>query len=324
MSTVIKRVCLGLCGVLLAGACAPLPDKVPAVLTQYLDALVARDFNTAYGLTDLALAAPNGAATALSAGSFAAYETAHTVTAYRVSEVTGDPANADQSRARVTVTIEGKDHTRYWAISGGRVVVPRQPVRLISHGAAIPSLTIDGVSVTLSPQYAPDAAPAGRGGTWTYPVLVISGPHSLDIGPGAITAAVSLKTRAMAVDPDQYTPEPDFLLDPSPTAAAASAADAALADWARHCGVHCDARNCLSADNPAPFSADARTPTITAHEVYGPGTALSTISHDTPVVRVVATVFRRATRESVDVGFLVGFVAAGPAVYAGCADITAA
>jgi hypothetical protein len=136
------------------------PPSSPGDPRLAFDAALHRhDYRRAYALTDLHLLKVSGASSALTLAHFTAWERAHPTPGLNLEQ--------------------------------GLVHIPTTDVHITAPTGPLPSLAVDGVSAPLRAQRA-----SGKGGaavwTYRYVVVVISGPHSLTVGTGPVTAARSL------------------------------------------------------------------------------------------------------------------------------------
>jgi hypothetical protein len=124
------------------------------------DAAVRRhDYKAAYALTDLGGIQIVGASSAITLAHFAAFERAHPL--------------------------------HNLTLNDGTVHVPTTDVTISAHTGPLPSLTVDGVAVPVHAARVRSRAPAAAW-TYNYVVVAISGPHTLAVGAGPVTAARSL------------------------------------------------------------------------------------------------------------------------------------
>jgi hypothetical protein len=123
------------------------------------DAIHRHDYRRAYALTDLPLLKIVGGSSAVRLTYFTAFVRAHGVGG--------------------------------WAVVQGLVHVPTTNLHVTATTGPLPSLAVDGVGVSLHTQRVQGrhAAAAWR---YTYAVVVVSGPHTLTVGPGPVTATRAL------------------------------------------------------------------------------------------------------------------------------------
>ena len=143
-----------------------LPSEQPvpppgSPLSAFNAALRRHDYKQAYALTDLTLLTVQGTA-ALDIRSFTAFVRAH--------------------------------HFQGLALSQGLVHIATTSLRLTAPTGPLPSLAIDGVPVPLRASRVRPASAAQY--IYRYAIAVISGPHTLGIGAGPITAARALQVSA--------------------------------------------------------------------------------------------------------------------------------
>ena len=124
------------------------------------DALHRHDYRRAYALTDLPFLTIKGGSSAVTLAHFAAFVRAHGL-------------------GRLTV-------------EQGLVHVPTTNLRVTAITGPLPSLAVDAVGVSLVAQRVKTAGVAAAAWRYTYVIVVISGPHSLTVGTGPVTAARSL------------------------------------------------------------------------------------------------------------------------------------
>ena len=135
------------------------PRPVTGTLALFNEAVRHHDYLTAYGYTDLGDVQIPLSSSAITSAHFTAFEQAH--------------------------PLHGL------ALSGGILHVPTTNLRLTATTGPLPSLAVDGVGVPLRAQPVQGGhAPAAW--RYTYTVVVISGPHSLAVGPGPVTASRAL------------------------------------------------------------------------------------------------------------------------------------
>jgi hypothetical protein len=129
------------------------------------DAAVHRhDYPRAYALTDLPLLKVVGASSAATLPYFTAFERAHPLRGLTVEQEV--------------------------------VHIPTTNLHITAPTGPLPSLAVDGVPVVLRAQRVGAGRPAAALWRYRYVVVVISGPHTLSVGSGAVTAA-----RSIAVGP---------------------------------------------------------------------------------------------------------------------------
>jgi len=138
------------------------PQKQPPAsspLAAFKEALKHHDYRRAYALTDLTALTISGGSSAVTLAHFTAFVKAHGL-------------------GRL-------------ALDQDLVHVPTKNLRVTATTGPLPSLAVDGVSVSLLTQRVETSAGAA---TWryTYVIVVISGPHALTVGPGPVTAGRSL------------------------------------------------------------------------------------------------------------------------------------
>jgi len=128
-------------------------------LAAFNQALKHHDYRRAYALTDLSVLQVSGGSSAVTLTHFAAFVKAHGL-------------------GRLT-------------LDQGLVHVPTTNLHLTATTGPLPSLAVDGVSVSLLTQRVKGGAGAAAW-RYTYAIVVISGPHTLTVGPGPVTAGRSL------------------------------------------------------------------------------------------------------------------------------------
>jgi hypothetical protein len=74
----------------------------------------------------------------------------------------------------------------------GLVHIPTTDVHITARTGPLPNVAVDGVAAPLRAQRASGGKGVAALWTYRYVVVVISGPHSLTVGPGPVTAARSL------------------------------------------------------------------------------------------------------------------------------------
>jgi len=129
-------------------------------LVAFNEALKHHDYRGAYDLTDLSVLKISGASSAVTVAHFTAFVKAHGL---------GRPAVED-----------------------GLVHIPTTNLRLTATTGPLPSLTVDGVGVSLLEQRVKPRGGAVVIWRYTYVVVVLSGPHSLSVGSGPVTASRSV------------------------------------------------------------------------------------------------------------------------------------
>ena len=135
------------------------PSQLQNPRAAFDDAIHRHDYRRAYAQTDLSVLKIVGGSSAVTLAHFAAFVEAHGVGAW--------------------VDIQGLVH------------VPTTNLHVTATTGPLPSLAVDGVGVTLRAQGVQGGrAPAAW--RYTYAVVVISGPHSLAVGPGPVTASRAL------------------------------------------------------------------------------------------------------------------------------------
>jgi hypothetical protein len=164
----VKRALLALAAVLVLANVAVVVVRTqkeqkqpPAIslLAAFNEAVKRHDYRRAYALTDLTALTISGGSSAVTLAHFTAFVKAHGL-------------------GRLTLDQD-------------LVHVPTTNLRLTATTGPLPSLAVDGVSVSLLKQ--PVKAKAGAAAwRYTYVIVVISGPHALTVGPGPVTAARSL------------------------------------------------------------------------------------------------------------------------------------
>ena len=129
-------------------------------LAAFNDALHRHDYRRAYALTDLPLIDVKGGSSALTLAHFAAFARAHAF---------GKPT-----------------------LEEGLVHIPTTSLHVTALTGPLPSLAIDGVGVRLLVQRVKAGRVAAAIWRYSYAIVVISGPHTLTVGPGPVTAARSV------------------------------------------------------------------------------------------------------------------------------------
>jgi hypothetical protein len=124
------------------------------------EALRRHDYRRAYGLTDLSLLKIVGGSSAVTLAHFTAFVKAHGVGG--------------------------------WAVVQGLVHVPTTNLHATATTGPLPSLSVDGVGVSLRAQRVKAGRVAAAAWRYTYALVVISGAHSLTVGSGPVTASRSL------------------------------------------------------------------------------------------------------------------------------------
>jgi len=138
------------------------PPTTTDPLAAFNAALRRHDYKRAFGLTDLSLIIVQGASPAIDVRYFSAVARSH-----RFADLT---------------------------LSQGLVHIPTTALRLSAPTGPLPSAAIDGVSIRLRASRLRAKGPAAY--TYRYSIVVISGPHTLTIGAGPVTAARTLEVRA--------------------------------------------------------------------------------------------------------------------------------
>jgi len=123
-------------------------------------ALRRHDYRRAYALTDLPFLKVSGASSAVTLAYFTALERAHPLPGLTLEQ--------------------------------GLVHIPTTDLHVTALTGPLPSVTVDGVLVRLIARRASGGKAVAAMWTYRYVVVVISGPHSLTVGPGPVTAARSL------------------------------------------------------------------------------------------------------------------------------------
>jgi hypothetical protein len=136
---------------------APLPGDPRAAFTA---ALHRHDYRRAYALTDLPFLKVEGAASAITLAHFTAF-----VRANRFGRL---------------------------SIDQEVVHIPTTDLRITASTGPLPTFAVDGVSAPLRAQRVGGGKASAALWTYRYVVVVISGPHSLTVGPGPVTAGRSL------------------------------------------------------------------------------------------------------------------------------------
>ena len=135
------------------------PQPTLSPLAAFEAAVKRNDFKAAYALTDLGGVQVVGGSSAITLAHFTAFERVRPLRDLKVNE--------------------------------GTVQVPTTDVMITAPTGPLPSLTVDGVATPLRQQ----RLKVGRTAiAWTYhyAVVVISGAHTLTVGPGSVTAVRSL------------------------------------------------------------------------------------------------------------------------------------
>ena len=138
----------------------PRPSPSVDPLAAFHTAVTRHDYRRAYALTDLPLLKVSGGSTAVTFAHFAAFGRAHTFGRLSVEQ--------------------------------GLVHIPTTDLRITALTGPLPSLSVDGVAISLRPQRVSAGRVAAAAWRYTYAVVVISGPHSLTVGPGPVTATRSV------------------------------------------------------------------------------------------------------------------------------------
>ena len=129
-------------------------------LASFNDAIRRHDYRSAYALTDLRLLKISGASSAVTLAHFTAF-----VQKQRLGRL---------------------------AAQQGLIHVPTTDLRITATTGPLPSLAVDGVGVSLLAQRVSAGRVAAAAWRYTYAIVVISGPHSLTVGPGPVTAVRSV------------------------------------------------------------------------------------------------------------------------------------
>lgn len=136
----------------------PSPSIDP--LAEFNTAVTRHDYRRAYALTDLPLLKVSGGSSAVTFAHFAAFARTHAL--------------------------------ERLAVEQGLVHIPTTDLRITALTGPLPSLSVDGVGVSLIAQRVKAGPVAAAAWRYSYAVVAISGPHSLTVGPGPVTAARSV------------------------------------------------------------------------------------------------------------------------------------
>ena len=128
--------------------------------TAFDAALHRHDYRRAYALTDLPLQKVVGGSSAVTPPHFIAFARAH-------------------SFGRLT-------------IEQGMVHIPTTDLHVMALTGPLPSVAVDGVRISLLAQRVKAGRVAAALWRYTYGIIVISGPHTLTVGSGPLTASRSL------------------------------------------------------------------------------------------------------------------------------------
>ena len=132
------------------------PHVTVSPLAAFEAAIKRHDYKAAYELTDLGGIHVVGGSSAVTLAHFTAFERAHPL--------------------------------RNLTETQGTVQVPTTDVRISAPTGPLPSLAVDGVAVPLRTARVRSKTPAAAW-VYNYVVVMISGSHTLAVGPGPVTAA---------------------------------------------------------------------------------------------------------------------------------------
>lgn len=146
-------------GVVVARQQKQTPEPTSDPLALFESAMRRHDYKVAYPLTDLGSVTVSGGSSAISRPFFAAFARAHPLGDLKVND--------------------------------GLVHIPTTNVTISTSTGPLPNLSVDGVAVALRASRVNAGSPAAAY-TYRYAVAMISGPHTLAVGAGFVTAARSL------------------------------------------------------------------------------------------------------------------------------------
>jgi hypothetical protein len=158
--------------------------RVPPTLSEdpvveYLNALVRHDYRSAYELTDLSADRIPPSTSGLTRAHFEAFERARPLKSWR--RVGNDAVLTYESGAGARVN---------FGVNGDGVHIPVSIMTITSDHGPLPSLSVDRVSVAITPLPGLGKRTVGAF-RYRYGLVVIRGKHRFDVGAGAVTRAIA-------------------------------------------------------------------------------------------------------------------------------------
>jgi hypothetical protein len=174
-------IALALAGGVLISARARIQTTPRDPVAAYLDALVRRDYKTAYQLTNLPSLRVPPSSSGVTLEHFEAFRRAHPIEAWHRVGNAAELRAPDGTRMRVD-----------FALEDGRVFIPVATVAITAPTGPLPSLSLDGVAIPVRAAALP-ATPVVGTFRYRYGLVVLRGAHTLEVGAGPVTAPVRVR-----------------------------------------------------------------------------------------------------------------------------------